>query len=85
MRRLTISVDDDLADAFASQHIHLDHDNCLETAILRGRIDEVRACADGIVSQTGVRTGNVHLVPINVAACSYVQATHRHPVHKRSV
>lgn len=70
--------------AIASQHVHLDHDNCLETVILRGRIDEVRACADGIVSQTGVRNGNVHLVPINVDAGSYVQTTHRHLVRKRS-
>ena len=69
--------------AIASQHVHLDHDNCLETVILRGRIDEVRACADGMVSQTGVRNGNVHLVPINVAAGSYVLTTHRHPIRKR--
>lgn len=50
--------------AIASQHIHLDHDNCLETVILRGRYAEVRACADSIVAQTGVRHGSVHLVPL---------------------
>lgn len=50
--------------AVATQHIHLDHDNCLETVILKGPIDAVRACADGIISQTGVRHGNVHLVPL---------------------
>jgi CopG family nickel-responsive transcriptional regulator len=68
--------------AIASQHVHLDHDNCLETVILRGAIDAVRACADAMVSQTGVRNGNVHLVPIVPVEGSYVQLTHRHPVRK---
>jgi CopG family nickel-responsive transcriptional regulator len=52
--------------AVASQHIHLDHDNCLETVVLKGRIDEVRACADRMVSETAVRHGNVHLVPVEI-------------------
>ena len=62
----------------ALQHIHLDHDNCLETVILKGRIDEVRACADGIISQTGVRHGNVHLVPVEMKKEKHVQAGHLH-------
>lgn len=70
--------------AIASQHVHLDHNNCLETVILRGRLDEVRACADGMVSQTGVRNGNVHLVPINLTPGSYVQTVRRQLVRKPS-
>jgi len=50
--------------AVAAQHVHLDHGNCLETVILRGKISLVRACADAIISQTGVRHGNVHIVPV---------------------
>lgn len=49
----------------ASQHIHLDHDNCLETVVLRGGARSVRACAERLVSQTAVRHGNIHLVPID--------------------
>lgn len=64
--------------AVASQHVHLDHDNCLETVILRGRYEDVRACADGLVSQTGVRHGHVHLVPLDVKPASYVRVAHRH-------
>jgi CopG family nickel-responsive transcriptional regulator len=64
--------------AVASQHIHLDHDNCLETVVLKGRIDLVRACADRIVSQTGVRHGNVHLVPVEIRKDEYVQLGHSH-------
>jgi len=66
----------------ASQHIHLDHENCLETVILRGRISEVRACAQGIVSQTGVRDGNIHIVPVAIEQEKYVQVGHTH-VHPR--
>lgn len=69
--------------AIAAQHVHLDHDNCLETVILRGRIDDVRACADAIVAQTGVRHGNLHLVPVDIKSGSRTPGAHRH-VHPHS-
>jgi CopG family nickel-responsive transcriptional regulator len=62
----------------ATQHVHLDHDNCLETVILKGRIPEVRACALGIVSQTGVRHGHVHVIPVDVKQDKYVMVGHTH-------
>ncbi|MBB3212273.1 CopG family nickel-responsive transcriptional regulator [Herbaspirillum sp. Sphag1AN] len=64
--------------AVASQHVHLDHDNCLETVILKGKIEEVQACANAIISQTGVRHGNVHLVPVEIKTEAYVRVGHRH-------
>lgn len=64
--------------AAASQHVHLDHDNCIETVILKGRIEEVRACADAIISQTGVRHGNVHIVPVEMKKEKYVRTGHAH-------
>jgi CopG family nickel-responsive transcriptional regulator len=69
--------------AVASQHVHLDHDNCLETVILKGYIEQVRSCADALISQTGVRHGNVHIVPVDIKAESYVRVGHVH-VHPRS-
>lgn len=62
----------------ASQHVHLDHDNCLETVILKGRIAQVRACAQGLVSQTGVRHGNVHIVPVDFEQDNHVRVGHAH-------
>ncbi|HEY3300672.1 MAG TPA: nickel-responsive transcriptional regulator NikR [Methylophilaceae bacterium] len=62
--------------AVAAQHIHLDHDNCLETLILRGEIHHVRHCADAILSQTGVRHGSLHIVPVTHMTESH---THMHP------
>ena len=64
--------------AVTSQHVHLDHDNCLETVVLRGRIDDVKACAEGIISQTGVRHGNVHIVPVDIDNGKYVRKGHAH-------
>jgi CopG family nickel-responsive transcriptional regulator len=59
--------------AVAAMHVHLDHDNCLEALILRGPLEEVRQCADAIISQTGVRHGQVHMVPVDLQ-----EAKHHH-------
>jgi CopG family transcriptional regulator, nickel-responsive regulator len=47
----------------ASQHVHLDHDNCMETIILKGNFDEVEACANAISSQTGITHAKLHIIP----------------------
>src|SRR5574342_222557 len=47
----------------SSMHAHLDHDNCLETVILRGPTTEVRRVADRISAERGVRHGSLNLVP----------------------
>lgn len=44
-------------------HIHLDHENCLEVSVLKGAVAGVRQCAEAIMAETGVRHGNLHLVP----------------------
>jgi len=47
----------------ATLHVHLDHESCLEVAVLRGPTDAVRELASETTSQRGVRHGHVHLVP----------------------
>ena len=47
----------------ASQHVHLDHDNCMETVILKGKMSEVQACVNAISSQTGITHAKVHIIP----------------------
>ncbi|MGC4076349.1 MAG: nickel-responsive transcriptional regulator NikR [Rubrivivax sp.] len=49
----------------ATTHAHLDHDHCIETVILRGRTDAVRAFAESVIAQPGVSHGNLHLVPMS--------------------
>ncbi|WP_245652689.1 nickel-responsive transcriptional regulator NikR [Methylophilus rhizosphaerae] len=47
----------------AAQHLHLDHDNCMETVILQGKVIGVKACINVISSQTGVAHAKAHIIP----------------------
>lgn len=40
-------------------HVHLDHDNCLEVLVLRGRSAEVRKVAEVLISTKGVKHGRL--------------------------
>jgi CopG family nickel-responsive transcriptional regulator len=45
----------------AATHVHLDHHNCLEVIIMRGRSSEVSHLADRILSLRGVKHGKLVL------------------------
>src|ERR1700742_3424200 len=51
--------------AQATLHVHLDHDSCLEVTVLKGRGSEVKAFADGVIAERGVRHGHVVMMPID--------------------
>jgi CopG family nickel-responsive transcriptional regulator len=57
----------------SSMHVHLDHDNCLESLFMRGHTAEVRAFADQLIAERGVRHGQLNLVPVDED-----QASHHH-------
>jgi len=40
-------------------HVHLDHDNCLEVLVVKGRSAEVRQVADALISTKGVKHGRL--------------------------
>src|SRR3974377_1022982 len=40
-------------------HVHLDHDNCLEVLVVRGKAAEVRKVADALISTKGVKHGRL--------------------------
>lgn len=42
-------------------HVHLDHDNCLEVLVLRGRSTDVQRIADQLIAAKGVRHGRLTL------------------------
>ena len=44
-------------------HFHIDHDTCLESVTLRGNLADIRAFADKILAQPGVRHGELYSVP----------------------
>jgi CopG family nickel-responsive transcriptional regulator len=64
-------------------HIHLDHDHCLETVVLRGPTQAVQACAGRMIALRGVRHGQVHLLALAEEARPHrhepdAPAPHRH-------
>jgi len=47
----------------ATLHVHLDAENCLEVAVLRGDAHEVRGFAHAVIAERGVQHGQVCFVP----------------------
>ncbi len=42
-------------------HVHLDHDNCLEVLVVRGKASAVKKIADALISTKGVKHGRLTL------------------------
>lgn len=64
----------------ATMHAHLDHDNCLESVILRGPTGAVRAFADALSAERGVRHGQLNIVSVEMAS-----SAHAHGYRPRGV
>jgi len=45
----------------STQHIHLDHDNCLEIVAVRGKAKEVKRLSDMLTSVKGIRHGSLSM------------------------
>ena len=45
----------------STQHIHLDHHNCLEIVAVEGKAEEVQKLADALRSVKGVRHGTLSM------------------------
>jgi CopG family nickel-responsive transcriptional regulator len=43
----------------STMHVHLDHDNCLEVLVVKGKSKDVRRIADGLISVKGVKFGHL--------------------------
>ncbi len=43
----------------STTHVHMDHHNCLEVIIVRGKAKELQELADKLISLRGVRDGNL--------------------------
>ena len=46
-------------EVLSTLHVHLDHHNCLEVIVLRGRAAEVRRLANHLLSARGVKHGKL--------------------------
>ena len=60
--------------AVSTMHTHLDHENCIETVILKGPTADVRTFANTLMAERGVRHGQLNLVSLEID-----KHTHEHP------
>lgn len=59
--RLTGMQHDHHHNILSTLHVHLDHDNCLEVLVVKGKAGAVRKIADALISTKGVKHGRLTL------------------------
>ena len=63
----------------STMHAQLDHDQCIETVMLKGPVTQVRAFAEEIIAERGVRHGQLNLISVDLGKPhSHGGSTHRH-------
>ncbi len=80
-----------LAEAFRRAHdlsvatmrVSLDHDNCMEVAVLRGKSKDVQQFANKIIAERGARHGRITMIPASIETERHVHGsrpahTHEH-------
>lgn len=65
----------------ATMHVHLDHIHCLETVVLKGATATVRAFADALLAERGVRHGQINVITVEAGDDHDAVAGHRHHGH----
>jgi CopG family transcriptional regulator, nickel-responsive regulator len=70
--------------AQATLHVHLDHDSCLEVTVLKGRSTEVKAFADHVIAERGVRHGHVVFMPVEAEGTGHAHSHSHSHAHSHS-
>jgi CopG family nickel-responsive transcriptional regulator len=65
----------------ATMHVHLDHEHCLETTVLKGPASAVRRIADRIKAERGVRHAAINLVTVDTGDKHFLPGAHHHHGH----
>lgn len=66
----------------ATLHVHLDHDSCMEIAVLRGKAGEVRQLGEHVIAERGVVHGRVVTIPVEMKTEQHAHAGE--PSHSHS-
>jgi CopG family nickel-responsive transcriptional regulator len=80
-KRLTHAFHDHHDLAVSTLHVHLDHDSCMEVAVLKGRAGEVSRFAEQVIAERGVKHGRLVTVPVQISAERHAhgqQTSHSH-------
>jgi len=67
--------------AVSTLHVHLDHDHCMETVVLKGPVETVRSFANSVISRPGVRHGQLYLVPVSIEEATHDHGSDSHAPH----
>ena len=59
--------------SLTTMHIHLDHEDCMEIAVMKGKTNEVQHVAEHVIAERGVRHGRLMVVPMEIQ-----QSNHHH-------
>ncbi|MGO9263800.1 MAG: nickel-responsive transcriptional regulator NikR, partial [Candidatus Binataceae bacterium] len=63
----------------STMHAHLDHDQCIETVMLKGPVIQVRQFAQESIAERGVRHGQLNLISVELGKPHrHGGAVHRH-------
>jgi len=80
-KRLTRAFHDHHDLSLAAMHVHLDHESCMEVAVLQGKTKDVQHLADHIIAERGVRHGRLVTVPVALETQAHPhksEGRHRH-------
>lgn len=83
-KRLTQIFHDHHDVALSTLHVHLDHESCMEVAVLRGRTATVTHLAEHVIAERNIRHGQLVLVPVEQVVETHAHGTaaaHRHEHH----
>jgi CopG family nickel-responsive transcriptional regulator len=69
----------------STMHVHLDHEHCLETTILKGPTARVRAFADLIGAERGVRHAHLNVITVEAGDTHRMPGAHQHHGHMHLV
>lgn len=62
----------------ATMHVHLDHEHCLESVVLKGPTAVVRSFAAKVQAERGVRHGQINLITVQPGDAHRVPGYHHH-------
>jgi len=68
----------------ATMHVHLNHESCMEVAVVRGGTGEVRALATQVFAERGVRHGRIVMVPTETASEPHTHEGPRAKPHRHA-
>jgi CopG family transcriptional regulator, nickel-responsive regulator len=84
-KRLTTAFHDQHELSLTTLHVHLDHGSCMEVSVLKGDGAAVRAMAERVIAERGVRHGRAVIIPMRDDPAATDSRGHPHHHHHGQV